>query len=1117
MADSEADKANAPALANPDTRREATGLFKGVDFQVWQTVLAWVRLKTDELLVVEGAEDFDVVNGTEGVTVQTKATTAPVTLRSPVVVDALVNFWRTKAANPERRVRLRFVTTSGTGCEAGRSTAALEEWTACRAHPDLGRVEELRRFLVDDSTISARIAKAAGGDSLRSFLTAASAAQVLEELIEPVSWEWESPDVDGVREEARREIHLYGKRVNLLPRDCDRVLPAVFVRVAHTAFQERRGLSSEDLVREFDEATREAVPRAELNLLRAEATEFRIAQSDRRSDIGASPDEAESATPPPIKALIDEASKLSREGWYASARAKLQEAAGMARETKADWAAMECRIDIAENQIMAQDDLDAARASLYGCLRELPPGGRLKQRQGALGLLAEAELAAGNIEEGKSLYREACELARRRRDRFSEAHFLNGLAHAEELRGDLGEAHRLLDQSTELSRVEYRESPADRKASTAINLGSCFASKAVLLRHEARLAEAESQLVRAEPLFEEAGSLDNLGRVRLLRAKILFHEARWREGLTAVDEARKSFETIGNAEWECRCLDVMGKFFATLGDKGRAMASLEHAADLAEASEGRVDGAPYLLRLAQLAKQDDQAEAALAFVARARESATRVSDDSTIAHCLLAQAAVIEGKDSDEKKELLRSASTHLQAALAKCEIKGRRAVYMVRIGEVLGRLGDLYAAEQSVRSALDIFEKIGDLSWTGECLGLLAGIAREKDSPAEAMASLERVVALCAGKPLHDVHAGALHDLGMLRLSHGQIAEARQCLDKAKAIAEKHRLRHVLDALNESLVRLRDAEQFYSPPERDLADLIQELQSWCGRFPAARESILPLWYFIHRAELWAICRSQLGLKALICSSDAGAYRQTAAALKGQVDLRVYATGFVMQVERRTDVIPWAEDVLIPRHLKIAGFKRAPEPKRALELLVEALRDDPYIIIPFKDEVEGRLGTRICAFGRKMRLPRDISQFMLDTPAERLIEEKMVCLPIGEGKKVPELRQIMLVAWENGMLPFFFRRLPDNDRVTAECDCSCEVPSNALGDIARETTVAAHALWSRLIPCDAARATLSEVAAAFSGLATATASGQRLKVRIFFLRFRAGDREVVHPAVVVRT
>jgi len=102
-------------------------------------------------------------------------------------------------------------------------------------------------------------------------------------------------------------------------------------------------------------------------------------------------------------------------------------------------------------------------------------------------------------------------------------------------------------------------------------------------------------------------------------------------------------------------------------------------------------------------------------------------------------------------------------------------------------------------------------------------------------------------GKPLHDVHAGALHDLGMLRLSQGQVDEARQCLDKARAIAEKHKLRHVLDALNESLVRLQDAEQFYRPPERDLADLVQELHSWCGQFPAARESIVPLWYFIHR------------------------------------------------------------------------------------------------------------------------------------------------------------------------------------------------------------------------------------------------------------------------------
>jgi len=195
------------------------------------------------------------------------------------------------------------------------------------------------------------------------------------------------------------------------------------------------------------------------------------------------------------------------------------------------------------------------------------------------------------------------------------------------------------------------------------------------------------------------------------------------------DGGRRSAEVIRDdcsAEWECRCLDVMGKFFATLGDKGRAVACLEHAADLAEASDGRVDGAPYLLRLAKVAKRDGDTEAALAYVGRAREAATLVSDDSTIAECLVAQAALTEGKDSEEKKELLRSARFTCTRPLASarstapCSLHGENRRGSWTAGRPL-------RAEQSVRSALDIFEKIGDLSWTGECLGLLAELPEKR------------------------------------------------------------------------------------------------------------------------------------------------------------------------------------------------------------------------------------------------------------------------------------------------------------------------------------------------------------------------------------------------------
>jgi hypothetical protein len=68
-----------------------------VDFQVWQTILAWIRLNPGELLFVEGAEDFDVVNGMHGVTVQTKATVTPIKLRSQAVVDALGTSGETNA------------------------------------------------------------------------------------------------------------------------------------------------------------------------------------------------------------------------------------------------------------------------------------------------------------------------------------------------------------------------------------------------------------------------------------------------------------------------------------------------------------------------------------------------------------------------------------------------------------------------------------------------------------------------------------------------------------------------------------------------------------------------------------------------------------------------------------------------------------------------------------------------------------------------------------------------------------------------------------------------------------------------------------------------------------
>src|SRR5882724_1850389 len=50
-----------------DKRRQATNSIRGYVYQAYQSVLAWMRLGKDEVLFLEGAEDFDV-HSADGVT-----------------------------------------------------------------------------------------------------------------------------------------------------------------------------------------------------------------------------------------------------------------------------------------------------------------------------------------------------------------------------------------------------------------------------------------------------------------------------------------------------------------------------------------------------------------------------------------------------------------------------------------------------------------------------------------------------------------------------------------------------------------------------------------------------------------------------------------------------------------------------------------------------------------------------------------------------------------------------------------------------------------------------------------------------------------------------------------
>jgi tetratricopeptide (TPR) repeat protein len=267
----QSDKSAGQAELIADPSRQAIPLFKGIDYQIWQTVLAWIDLGENEILVVEGAEDFDVLSETSATGNQVKNLAAPISLRSDCVCEALRNFWTTRHKNSPRIVRLRFITTAGLSVEAnepfGSAKPGLELWNeeASRATPQHSGL--LKDFLLSDDSVLKRLAEPFGDGvpSLVEHLRGLSLELFHAEFISAIQWLPQQPDIEVARQMVRVKLHAYGEDKGLLVSDCDRALPALFEHVAHVAIRERRFLDREDFRVLFDGQTRMSMPLSQYN------------------------------------------------------------------------------------------------------------------------------------------------------------------------------------------------------------------------------------------------------------------------------------------------------------------------------------------------------------------------------------------------------------------------------------------------------------------------------------------------------------------------------------------------------------------------------------------------------------------------------------------------------------------------------------------------------------------------------------------------------------------------------------------------------------------------------------------------------------------------------------
>lgn len=218
-----------PLKAN--STRQAHNQYRGFLYQIWHSVNAWLDLADDEILYLEGAEDFDTISDNTATATQVKDTRHNITLRSQEVNDAINHYWELRNNNPDRRVKFRFLTRSKIGVEQGnpfgKGKASLQVWGRCSGNE--AAIRKISQFLQSEGKIS---------DEVKGFLKQADPQKIYKQLIEPIAWETDSKDASYVEQSINDKLVLHGNQLGFLPSEAKKVLDALLKEALKVATKE---------------------------------------------------------------------------------------------------------------------------------------------------------------------------------------------------------------------------------------------------------------------------------------------------------------------------------------------------------------------------------------------------------------------------------------------------------------------------------------------------------------------------------------------------------------------------------------------------------------------------------------------------------------------------------------------------------------------------------------------------------------------------------------------------------------------------------------------------------------------------------------------------------------
>ncbi len=237
-----------------DSKRDATDSIRGYVYQIYQSALAWMQLKENEILILEGAEDFDVHSELSVTTTQIKDVSNNLTLRSKSIIDSINNYWTCCEDNAGYNIVFRFLTTAEAGQEQGfpfgPDQKGLEYWT--KVQSDQSDIGPLREYLLQLNL----------NPNLLSFIETSTEEEIREKLIGCIKWDMGNKPREALQYILEDKLKVHGLKLHINSHYSCQALPHILKKIADLlSTKGLKVLRLGDFLTCFDEATTITIPR----------------------------------------------------------------------------------------------------------------------------------------------------------------------------------------------------------------------------------------------------------------------------------------------------------------------------------------------------------------------------------------------------------------------------------------------------------------------------------------------------------------------------------------------------------------------------------------------------------------------------------------------------------------------------------------------------------------------------------------------------------------------------------------------------------------------------------------------------------------------------------------